>query len=375
MVRTKRKVAHLTSVHPASDTRIAFRECASLAEAGYDVVLIAANGEVGDVPAGVRLRRVPPSNGRLERMTKTIWNVYRAALEERADIYHFHDPELMGVGLALRMHGAHVVFDVHEHIPQDIHDKHWVPRPLRVPLSWIAYATLRAMYHCYSAVVTATPSIARVFPKRRTVVIANYPRVEELWEDSAVSEKFADRPRAAAYLGAITELRGISDMLAAYQSPEMTEGTRLLLAGQFESPELLRKAESSPVWKNVDYVGFCKREDVARLFARVRVGLLMLQPAANFEESLPTKLFEYMGAGLPVVVNGSMRCSDLVRQYDCGIVVKPGDVDAAARAISFLIDNPGVAQAMGERGRRLVMENYQWKTEASKLTQLYAEIA
>lgn len=375
MHRTKRKVAHLTSVHPASDTRISFRECASLAEAGYDVVLIAANGDVGDVPPGVRLHRVPPANGRLERMTKTIWSVYRAALEERADIYHFHDPELMGVGLALRMHGAQVVFDVHERIPQDIIDKHWIPKPLRLPLSLTSRVLLRAMHRCYSAVVAADPSIARYFPRRRTVIVSNYPRLEELRSEAETPADFSQRPRAAVYLGAITELRGLGEMLAAAASDELSPGIRIVLAGRFETPELLERAKQSPGWSNVDYVGFCRRDDVARLFSGVRAGLLVLQAAANFAEAEPTKLYEYLGAGLPVIISESMSASAIVRENDCGIVVKPHDIGAIARAISFLNDNPGIAQAMGERGRRLVMENYQWKSEANKLTQLYHEIA
>lgn len=369
----KLKVAHLTSVHPASDTRIAHRECASLADAGHDVVLVAAGG-AEDLPPGVRLRSVPLPRGRVQRMTATIWNVYRAALEEHADVYHFHDPELMGVGLALRLRGARVVFDVHEHIPRDIVDKHWIPVPMRRPLAWISTVALRAAHRCYSAVVAATPSIARYFPERRTVVVANYPRLEELGPQVR-SEGFSDRPRAAVYLGAITELRGLRELLAASASSQLSPGIRIVLAGRFECEALLEKARRSPGWKNVDFSGYCSRADVAQLFSNARVGLLLLQAAGNFEESLPTKLFEYLGAGLPVVISDFMQCSRMVREYDCGIVVDSNDADAAARAISFLIDNPSIAQEMGERGRRLVTEQFQWTTEANKLKQLYAEIA
>ncbi len=180
---SKRKVAHLTSVHPASDTRIAYRECRSLAEAGYEVVLVAA-GDAPGLPHGVRLHSVPEPANRFERMTRTIWHVYRAALDERADVYHFHDPELMGVGLALRARGALVVFDVHEDIPRDIVDKPWIPNVLRGPLSFGSSVFLRGMHHWYSAIVAATPAIARRFPHSRTVVVANYPRLDELPAES-----------------------------------------------------------------------------------------------------------------------------------------------------------------------------------------------
>lgn len=369
---TKRKVVHLTSVHPATDTRIAYRECATLAEAGYDVVLIAA-GEARGLPAAVRLRSVPLPANRAERMTKTVWHVFKAALDERADVYHFHDPELMAVGIALRMLGARVVFDVHEDIPQDIADKPWIPQPLRPLLSTVSTLALRALQPGYSGIVAATPSIARRFAHRRTVVVANYPRLEEL--PAADAADFSKRPRAAIYLGAITELRCILEMVQAMRSPALAPDVRLALAGRFEHDELETRVSKMPGWERVDFIGFCPRSNVASAFAGARVGLLLFQAAGNHEEAMPTKLFEYLGAGLPVVISDTMRCSSIVRDNDCGIVVKPDDIDGIARAISFLIENPSAAQSMGERGRRIVREQYQWTSEAEKLTRLYAEIA
>ena len=371
-VRSKPKVAHLTSVHPASDTRIAYRECATLAQAGYEVVLVAA-GTLSELPPGVRLHGVPLPRNRFERMTRTIWNVYRAALEERADVYHFHDPELMGVGLALRARGARVVFDVHEDIPQDIIDKPWIPAPLRRPVSLGSLVALRTLQQWYSAIVAATPAIARRFPHKRTVVVANYPRIEELPE--AVSVEFAQRPRAAVYLGAITELRCIEELTQAMCSPALSGDIRLQVAGRFESPELESRVRAMPGWRRVDFLGFCKRSEVGNVLSSARAGMLLFRQAANHEEALPTKLFEYLGAGLPVIISDTLQCSSIVRENECGIVVSPTDIDAIARAMTFLIENPAAAQAMGERGRRLVRERYQWKSEASKLTRLYAEIA
>ena len=76
-----------------------------------------------------------------------------------------------------------------------------------------------------------------------------------------------------------------------------------------------------------------------------------------------------------MIISSTLRCSDIVRENDCGIVVDPSDPDEIARAMTFLVERPAIAEAMGERGRRLVRERYQWNSEASKLTKLYAEIA
>ncbi len=104
----------------------------------------------------------------------------RAAIEEDADFYHFHDPELIFVGLLLKMRGARVIFDVHEDIPNDIADKHWIPRPLRAPSARWRNSALRMLHGRYSAVVAATPGIAKLFPDGNAVVVCNYPRLDEM---------------------------------------------------------------------------------------------------------------------------------------------------------------------------------------------------
>lgn len=370
--QSRQKVAHLTSVHTPADTRIAFRECAALAEAGYQVVLIAP-GSADGLPKGVRLRSLPLPRNRVERVTSTMQQLLRAAVDENADFYHFHDPELIFVGLLLKMRGARVIFDVHEDIPNDIADKHWIPRPLRAPVGVLAKFALRVLQRRYSAVVAATPGIAKLFPDGNAVVVCNYPRLDELQVPGA--REFANRPRQAVYLGNITELRGIVELMDAFASPKMSDGIRLTLAGQFEDEMLEGRVRAMPAWPKADFLGWCNRADVARVLGQARVGLITLRPARNFTDSLPVKLFEYMAAGLPVVISETIRASEIVREFDCGLVVNPLDPDAIAEAISRIVDNPDLAQDMGRRGRNLVLERYQWINEAQKLRNLYARIA
>lgn len=372
-VRTRPvKVAHLTSAHPPWDTRIAFRECASLAAAGYDVVLVAGGPTTQPLPKGVRLVSVRKPGGRLERMTRTVWDVFKAALRENADVYHFHDPELLFAGFALRAMGRKVVFDVHEDIPKDIADKEWIAPMLRSPVAFAARMALKTAEKAFSAIVTATPSIARSFTHRHTVVVNNYPRLDELPPDVVPASARED---AVLYLGAITRLRCIEEMVRAMAQPGVPPQTRFLLAGLFEDSQLERESAHVPGWERVEYLGHCTRTQAKALLARARVGLLLYRAAANHEECVPNKLFEYLGAGLPVIIADTMQCRKIVEDNACGLVVDPLDVSAIARAVNWMIEHPDLAHEMGARGRRLVLERYQWSSEASKLTKLYAQIA
>jgi glycosyltransferase involved in cell wall biosynthesis len=372
MQLNKLRVAHLTSVHTPSDTRILYKECATLAAAGYDVVLVAP-GKVERLPPGVRLHSIARPANRAERMTRTVWHVFQAAMAERADIYHFHDPELIFVGILLRLRGARVIFDVHEDIPHDVIDKPWIPALLKRPVAALATWTLQALQRRCSAVVAATPSIARRFVHNRTVVVANFPMLDELAAPTAGS--FEIRLRSAVYLGSVTELRSIFEIVRAFESPAMAPGARLLLAGTFETEGLERRVRAMRGWQSVDYVGNVPRDRVCDTLARARAGILLFRPALSVEDAMPTKLFEYMAAGLPVVISSSLKWSAIVADGECGLVVDPMDCDAIARAVSFLIENPSAARSMGERGRRLVMERYEWSTEGAKLTNLYRQIA
>jgi glycosyltransferase involved in cell wall biosynthesis len=89
---------------------------------------------------------------------------------------------------------------------------------------------------------------------------------------------------------------------------------------------------------------------------------------------MPVKLFEYMGAGLPVVASNFPFWRKLLEHDDCAIFVDPFNVREIAQAIEYLLTHPQEAEEMGRRGQIAVIERLNWNTQASKLVNLYTEL-
>ncbi|MCB6182161.1 glycosyltransferase family 4 protein [Leeia sp. TBRC 13508] len=359
-------IAVLTSAHPRFDIRIFIKECKSLVATGHRVTLVVADGLGNTVRDGVDVLDVGKATGRAGRMTKSVYRVYRAAMRLNADVYHFHDPELLVAGLLLRLADKKVVYDVHEDVPRQILSKPWIRPLIRKVISRTFELFENAAVSTFSAVVAATPTIRdRFLPHNaKTVDVNNFPILEELTPAADWSQK----QHAVCYIGGITRVRGIMEALAAVADTDAT----LLLAGAFNESSLEQAARQHSGWQRTDFAGMLDRHGVAQLLSKSKVGLVTLHPIPNYLDALPIKLFEYMAAGIPVISSDFPLWREIVDDAGCGLCVDPLDPQATAEAIRTLLSNDEAAKAMGASGRRAVEGKYQWANEARKLVALYA---
>jgi glycosyltransferase involved in cell wall biosynthesis len=113
---------------------------------------------------------------------------------------------------------------------------------------------------------------------------------------------------------------------------------------------------------------------VADILGNARAGLLVLKPVEHEMVTLPIKLFEYMAAGIPVISSDFPVWRKIVEGAGCGLLVDPGDTDAIAGAMQWILDNPEEAQAMGDRGRRAVVDQLNWDVEAKTMSDFYRDV-
>ena len=366
----KQKICHFTSAHRPDDVRIFLKECTSLANAGYEVFLVAANC-TEEIRNGVHIvNAVAPQGGRISRIAKTSRLVYEKALSLDADIYHFHDPELLPYGLKLKRKGKQVIYDAHEDVPRQISGKHWIPWIFRKPIASAVESYEDYVCRRLSFVITSTPAIRERFLKvnPQTMEICNYPLLNEISELPAWNA----RQDEICYVGGISVIRGIRELL---QALDKLDHVKLNVAGAC-SPETLRaEIESTSAWDKVNDYGFVDRTTIISILNRSKVGIVTLYPQSNYLESLPIKMFEYMLAGMPVIASDFPLWKDIVNGNRCGICVDPMDPQQIAAAVqSILADNAG-AEEMGRNGRRAVLEKYNWKNEEDKLLKVYEGLA
>lgn len=364
------RAVHLTTVHEPFDNRVFHRECRSLAAAGYEVVLLAP-GQAA-VVEGIRVGGLQRFSNRFTRMSLGVSRALLKALATPADLYHFHDPELIPAGLLLRLLGKRVVYDIHEDNRTALEEREYLPLRLRAPVAGIlARLEEGASRHFHLAL--AERYYAERFPRGEPIL--NYPRLPALDEgELSARARAAGHPRliytgnVKSYRGAYCHTRLLHDL------PE----AELFLVGRCD-PDLAAdlQAGADPARLHLEGVGVhVPHERIVSYYLRESwtAGLALFPPSRHTRRKELTKVFEYMAFGIPVLCADVPNLRRIVEGAGCGICVDPEQDGEAAEAVRYLWENPEDARQMGERGRQAVRAEYNWESEARKLLRLYEAV-
>ena len=373
---SKKKICIITSAHKPFDIRIFQKQAQSLRKAGYEVVLVAPHNKSETVD-GISISALKRPGSRFGRFLQTTTLLSRVR-HIGADIYHFHDPELLPAMAALRILSRKpIIYDVHEHYPASIMSKHWIPKPLRHVVSLVFRLVERISISFFQAIVYTTPPIGSRYKNfsGRSVRLDNYPLKQRFIQKPAASSVFGK----VIYVGGICEIRGMVELVQAFSlvSPTHAEA-ELILVGACEPPKFKTKitniVEKAGVLGNVRLIEALPYEQLIPIMCEGYVGVVPYLPYPNHLVTLPNKLFEYMASSIPVVVSDFPLYREIVTEADCGLLVDPTRPEAIAEAINYLLNNPNQAEKMGQNGRRAFLNKYNWESESKKLLALYSEL-
>lgn len=375
-------IVHVSSAHPWTDNRIHSRAAATAARAGYRTALVAvvASAHLGDTDradadwdrpdaqTGVWIRRLPRRR-RSGRLILSTVQAVRAALSSRARVVHLHDPELVWAIPLLRLARRWVVYDAHEDLPAQVIGKEYLGR-LRTVAVPVAGLVVRIAAHA-DAVIAATPTIARRFPADRTAVVKNLP-VLRASDDALVDA--SGRSPVAVYLGALSHDRGIDVISGVAGSPALPSGWQLCTAGPIDGAVDRRAFDACCAAGQIDHRGVLPPDRARDLLQTARVGLLPLLPTGAYATSIPTKLFEYLAAGLAVIATDVPYWRELLADAECVSWVPAGDPDAVVRALQRYATDPDLLDEHARAGRRMVDERFRWDREAPELLRVYRRL-
>ena len=370
-----KRVCHVCSGHTLDDGRVFHRMCISLAQAGYGVHLIATgNAASGTLRSGVLLHAIPPATSRWRRLSRR-YAVARLAGDIDPELYHVHEPELLGPTLA-QAKGRPVIWDVHESYLDVLGARSWIPKLLRPVARRIWDMRERSMLNHCAGVVVVTERIASRYRAlhRDVVVVGNNADLAAIPATPSDDRK----PGICVFAGGLSEDRGLLEVVEALALlHKRGVNATLRLAGPAEGSfleRLMSRAKNLNIQSQVSYHGVLQKAEAYAFQNSGAIGLVTYLPRPNSMASMPNKLVECMAMRLPVVFSNFPNYIEIAGVTGSGIAVDPTKPKEIADALERLIKTPDLARTMGLAGRRAAEEKFSWEGDKGRLLELYSRI-
>lgn len=359
-------MCHLSSAHPPFDSRVFFKECKSLSEAGYHVSLIVVHDKQETVD-GIEIIPFFKYKNRINRLLFSPFKMFFIAKKQKADIYHFHDPELSITGLLLQISTkAKVIYDIHEDNSKNIMDKPWIKfKFLRLAASKLYYIFEKIMCRLMSGNIVVLPGWLDKYPK--AVLVRNYPLSEQLREPKDEN--------VFVYVGAIGSKRSAVEMVEIFiELEKMIPGIKLNIIGTFMEKAIearvMGKITRCP---SISYLGYHPFNEARELLAKAKYGFV-LYADIKYRENIPAKMYEYLASEVIPIFSSFADFKYDIEDEGWGIGVNPRKPSEAARKIRDIIANEETKRNIEENMKRF-KTRYGWESEKKELLDLYKRLS
>lgn len=291
------------------------------------------------------------------------------ALELNPDVVHCHDLNTLWAGTQVkRRTGCRLVYDSHELATA----RNRMGAGWRL---WCEFWEKRGIPHA-DAVVMASPGYADAARERygiESTVIVNVPEPQTPTgtRDLRAATGLPADQTLLIYQGSIQENRGIEQVIDAV---ELLTGVCLVIVGYgYHRPVLERLVRERGLDDRIRFFGPVPNAELVDWSSSADIGMCnIVGTSRSYRESLPNKLFEYVMAGIPVVVSNFGSMGRICDEEGVGITCDPTDPQALADAIEKLreqsVHESRSAQTFPMASR------YNWEAERQKLTELYASL-
>lgn len=222
--------------------------------------------------------------------------------------------------------------------------------------------------------------LAEGISKRKLSLITNGANVDEfrpmpdeaarLKQELGLEERFV-----AIYAGIHGIAQGMETLAEVAEKLQDRPDIVLVTVGEGPRKATLRELVQERKIGNLMLLPEQPRERMAAYLSMAGCSLVPLRDDPLFAGALPSKMFEGLASGTPVVLSVRGEAAEVLREAGGGISVQPEDAGAIADAILWLRDHPDQARRMGEQGRAFVVERYSRQAQAQLLEQLLRRLA
>ena len=176
---------------------------------------------------------------------------------------------------------------------------------------------------------------------------------DRLREELGLESKFI-----VSYIGTHGMSHALEVALKAAKKLEADPAIHFLFVGEGAEKENLKRLASELRLDNATFINAQPRERLLSFYGASDVSLVPLKRLPIFKKVLPSKLFELMGAGCPVICSVEGEAAELVRSALAGLCIEPENVDALVEAVIRLRGNQELRAEMSGNGRSFVKTNY-----------------
>jgi glycosyltransferase involved in cell wall biosynthesis len=396
-LRGKRAAIIVFAYYP-SDVRV-MRAAQALFRAGIEVDLLCLQ-QFPDEPGreqidGVEVFRIALKKRRAGKLSYAsqyltflilsfLW-LSRRRLTHRYDVVHVHNmPDFLvfcaGPAKAL---GARVVLDLHDPTPEVFISVYGLPPEHRLVrlLRWSERISIRF------ADLVLTPNIAfrdlfigRGCPPGKIEIVMNSP-LEEVFPLKEPSEEVPSKRRTpdgfvVMFHGTLVERHGLHTAIEAIaELRECIPGLRFHIYGEetaYLREQVLPMVTKLGVQQHVQYFGEQPQDVIAEAVSDCDLGVVPNLRTVFTEINLPTRIFEYLALGKPVIVPDTKGIRDYF-DADEMLFFKPGDVESLGSQIQWVFDNPQKARTLVRAGQE-VYRCHLWKEEERRLIALISRL-
>ena len=135
-------------------------------------------------------------------------------------------------------------------------------------------------------------------------------------------------------------------------------------------PELRKRVLAGGLSRNFYFSGWVRQEEVSAYISASDIGLVILPDVLSARGRVTLKEFEYWACGIPAVVPRLPALEEVVEEGKTGLFYDPGNAADLAEKIGILIEDEEMRRKMGENGKKMVKEKFQWDRLADRFVEI-----